>query len=407
MKGSYKYFLIALIGTLFITCDEPGEHYSELMNVPISENSGQSDLSVSKNGDLFLSWIESDSLGKSKLLISKFDGNTWKEPIKIAEGNDWFVNWADFPSIEHWDNEKMVAHFLRKSGPDTYAYDVMLSVSQDYGKTWSKPFVPHRDGTLTEHGFVSKTGITDSTYMAVWLDGRQFAYAKKDSTLTSQMSLRSAIFNDIESIVAEHVVDNRVCDCCQTSMTMTETGPLIVYRDRSEEEIRDIYYSKFADDRWTPPQPIYDDNWIINGCPVNGPTVQSNGQNVAVAWFAMNGEIPEVKLSFSNNSGETFEIPYLLDFNYPAGRVDLKWINGTEVIVSWMDQEDSGNAIVLQRVSVDGRKSELHTLAEISPERSTGFPRMAIYDDHILVTWTEVDAFSRVRMGKLPIDEID
>ena len=45
----------------------------------------------------------------------------------------------------------LFAHWLAKSGPSTYAYDVHVVRSTDDGKTWSTSIVPHRDGTRTEH----------------------------------------------------------------------------------------------------------------------------------------------------------------------------------------------------------------------------------------------------------------
>ena len=58
-----------------------------------------------------------------------------------------------------------------------------------------------------------------------------------------------------------------VCECCQTSMAISGDIPIVVYRDRSEGEIRDIYYSRYIDSNWTEPHPIHNDGWEINGCP--------------------------------------------------------------------------------------------------------------------------------------------
>ena len=48
-------------------------------------------------------------------------------------------------------------------------------------------------------------------------------------------------------------------------------GPVAVYRDRSPEEIRDISVVRLVDGVWTEPAPVHADNWMIEGCPVNGP----------------------------------------------------------------------------------------------------------------------------------------
>ena len=50
-------------------------------------------------------------------------------------GYDWFVNWADVPSVVRLANGTLAGHWLQKSGADTYAYDVRLAYSHDDGKT--------------------------------------------------------------------------------------------------------------------------------------------------------------------------------------------------------------------------------------------------------------------------------
>ena len=67
---------------------------------------------------------------------------------------------------------ELVAHWLQKSGVDTYAYDVRLSYSKDDGKTWSASFTPHSDGTKTEHGFASLFQMPGAGLGLAWLDGR-------------------------------------------------------------------------------------------------------------------------------------------------------------------------------------------------------------------------------------------
>ncbi|MBK8324867.1 MAG: hypothetical protein IPL06_19865 [Betaproteobacteria bacterium] len=47
-----------------------------------------------------------------------------------------------------------------------------MSQSADGGRTWSTPVTPHRDGTASEHGFVSLVADTGGV-LAVWLDGRK------------------------------------------------------------------------------------------------------------------------------------------------------------------------------------------------------------------------------------------
>ena len=140
--------------------------------------------------------------------------------------------------------DNLVAHYLDKSAEDTYAYDVKLITSNNNGESWNTAFKPHQDNTNTEHGFVSRVSVDNSSFLTVWLDGREYQYAETDSTKTKQMTLRSALIDKDNNILQKQLIDSRVCDCCQTDLANIKNGQIVVYRDRSNDEIRDIYYSR-------------------------------------------------------------------------------------------------------------------------------------------------------------------
>src|SRR5262249_19603753 len=120
---------------------------------PAGANSAQPQLSSSSRGVL-LSWIERNG-EKATLRFAERTRQGWSVPRTVASGSDWFVNWADVPSVMRLETGTLVGHWLQKSGSDTYAYDVRLSYSRDDGRTRSQSFSPHADGTKTEHGFAS------------------------------------------------------------------------------------------------------------------------------------------------------------------------------------------------------------------------------------------------------------
>ena len=120
---------------------------------PAAAGSAQPQLTVSDRGVL-LSWIERAGT-QAVLKFAERTANGWTAPRQVAAGSDWFVNWADVPSVLRLADGSLYGHWLQKSGPSTYAYDVRLARSTDDGKTWSPSFTPHHDGTQTEHGFAS------------------------------------------------------------------------------------------------------------------------------------------------------------------------------------------------------------------------------------------------------------
>src|SRR5688500_14242919 len=144
---------------------------------PAAKGSGQSNLSVGPDGRVYLSWIERLEEKRFALRFARREGAGWSEPLTIAVGTNWFVNWADFPSLAALPDGTLAAHWLARNGTGTYSYDVNISRSADGGRTWSAPLVPHRDGTQTEHGFVSLFPAGGARLGAVWLDGREMKNA--------------------------------------------------------------------------------------------------------------------------------------------------------------------------------------------------------------------------------------
>jgi hypothetical protein len=366
---------------------------------PAGPGSGQPFLFSDGHGPALLSWIEPSQNGHA-LRLATLEGDAWSEPLTVQEGDDWFVNWADFPSIHRLDDGTLAAHWLQRTGASTYAYGVRIAFSHDGGKTWSPAVTPHRDSTDTEHGFVSLypagAGIG-----AVWLDGRNAATHAADASghgADFDMMLRSATILPDGSLVDEHVVDARTCECCQTDVAVAGSGPVVVYRDRSPEEIRDIHIAALRGGAWSAPTPVHQDGWRIEGCPVNGPAVAAAGDRVAVAWYTIAADTARVRLALSQDGGRTFGPPVRVDDGDPEGRVDVLLLDDGAALVSWLERGDSAT-VRARTVAANGARSASVVVAGTSAARNSGFPRMALTGGRIVFAWTETGEPSRVRVA--------
>jgi hypothetical protein len=336
------------------------------------------------------------------------DGNGWSESRTIAEGENWFVNWADFPSVIALRDGSLAAHWLVKSGSGTYAYNVNISRSKDGGQTWTKAIVPHRDNTQTEHGFVSLIALSDGRLGAVWLDGRNMKNMNHDdeeAPASESMTLRYAAIDTEGNLSEEAQLDERVCECCQTSAAMTSEGPIAVYRDRSQTEVRDIYFVKQQGSAWGSPKPVYTDEWGIKGCPVNGPSVAADGRRVAVAWFTGANDAPRVKVAFSNDAGATFGLPIEVENANAVGRADALLLPDGSALVCWMAGTVESGEIKVRRVRPDGVLSPASVIAKTDISRSSGFPRMARLGDEVHFAWTEFGKPAHVRTATANINQ--
>ena len=373
---------------------------------PADGNSREPELTATPDGRIILSWVEKLGEKRYALRTAVRDASGWSDSQTVAQGENWFVNWADFPSVIALQDGSLAAHWLVKSGSGTYAYDVNIARSTDGGKTWSKPIVPHTDKTKTEHGFVSLIPLSDGRLGAVWLDGRNMKDMKQTdehAPAAESMTLRYAALDADGKLSDEVQLDERVCECCQTSAVMTSDGPIAVYRDRSQAEVRDIYFVKQLNGSWTAPKPVHTDNWEINGCPVNGPSINADGRRVVVGWFTTAEDMPRVKVAFSQDAGATFGNPIQVDDGETVGRVDALLLPDGSALVCWMSGNVEGGAIKVRRVRADGTLGSPAVIAKTDISRSSGFPRMARLGEEVHFAWTEFGQPSRIRTASADI----
>ncbi|MEO5945427.1 MAG: hypothetical protein ABIP79_01320 [Chitinophagaceae bacterium] len=366
---------------------------------PVDTGSAEPYLFTDKNGLVYLSWIEKK--GKENYFkFSMLENDKWSQPVIISSGNNWFVNWADYPMLAADGPNNLMAHFLAKSSDGKYAYDVKFLNSDNSGKSWSPAKTLHDDGKQAEHGFVSMLPYNNDFFIS-WLDGRNTGMEEGKGGHEGhhgQMSVRGAIIDKQGNKKDEWELDNRVCDCCQTTATITTNGPVVVYRDRSDNEIRDMSIVRYVNGNWTTPQIIFPDDWRIEGCPVNGPRADAIGNNLAIAWFSMNDKKGEVKVIFSSDGGATFGKPVQIDEGNTIGRVDLVMLDEKTAMVSWME----GSSIKAIKVHSDGKKESSIMIAASSESRSSGFPQMTKSGNDLIFAWTDDKARS-IKVAKLNI----
>ena len=366
-------------------------------------------LTASPEGEIWLSWVEPQQAGGHALRFSVLGDLAWQPARTVAAGDDWFVNWADFPSVVPLDASRAAAHWLVKRSGSAYAYDVVLSLSTDRGLTWGAPIIPHGDDTVTEHGFVSLFPDAGGLGM-LWLDGRQMVneYDENDKG-ASGMTLRSGTFDQDLLPFKEAQVDDLVCDCCQTDIAITEDGPIAVYRNRTVNEIRDIYVSRREFDEWQSGHAISEDNWEIAACPVNGPVIQANGSRIAVAWFTAADDKARVRVAWSDDSGRTFSDAMEVTADHPLGRVGAVLLTDGDIVVSWLKSTGDGGAqLLMNRVSPGRVRGDAFVLAEAANVFAFSVPQLALKGSDLVVAWTtEIDRIYGVRSAIVPLSQLD
>jgi hypothetical protein len=357
--------------------------------------SAQPRLAVSPGGQVIASWLEiAGDAGATRLRVASLDRRhrAWSSPRTVAEGRDWFVNWADVPSVVPLTDTLWSAHWLvRSHAAHRYAYDVRMALSRDAGHTWSPAFSPHDDGTPTEHGFVSITPWPgdNSSAAVLWLDGRGMQVGAHGPGDHGNMALRSARVMGDQRVTNAHVIDDRVCECCPTSAVRVGETLLVAYRNRSDAEIRDIHVARLVDGRWEPGRAVAADGWHITACPVNGPALAAQGKDVVLAWFTAAGDRPRVRVALSADAGGTWRPAVDVGGASPLGRVGAAMLGDGSAAVSWIEAEGQGATIRLRRVTADGPGVNSLVVARVGQSRVSGYPRVAVTDDDVIVAWVD------------------
>ncbi len=382
-------FTLIVVALALVACTEqslPQFADPEPITVPARQPALGPRLSQGPDEAVVLSWMEPGDK-TTTLSFSSYHLGKWSAPRTAVDDSTMFVNWADLPAVTPTGPHSFLAHWLSYIADETYSYQVLTAQSDDRGASWSNPIAPHTDGTLAEHGFVSLHPASSGTGL-IWLDGRNFP--------EGGMTLRGATLAADGSLSDEALLDDLVCDCCQTDVAEAASGPVAIYRNRTDDEVRDIYVSRNLDGLWQPGNPVSNDGWTIEGCPVNGPAIAASGKLVVAAWFTAANDRPTVKAAVSKNAGRSFSEPVVIPSKNALGHVGVSVIDRHSYAVSWMEKDNKGTySVNIRGVTLDGQLGRVHTAGRTSLFRTV--PQMARIGDKLVLAWTdEMNDLSKV-----------
>ncbi|MDX2183972.1 MAG: hypothetical protein SFW08_08310 [Gemmatimonadaceae bacterium] len=344
---------------------------------------------------VLLSWSRRLGGDSAAIELAVMRAGAWGPVRQVTASDRLFINWADYASVLPLGGDSVAAHWLATEGAGKYSYGVRIATSPDAGARWGTPTTPHTDGLEAEHGFVTLWREADGVG-AAWLDGRKSAM--KDSV--PEMTVRTAVLVR-DGLAREAQLDARTCDCCQTAAAHARSGMVVIYRDRTADELRDISVVRQTASGWSAPTPVSVDRWMTRACPVNGPSLAARGDTVAAAWFTAASDTAKALVALSPDAGAHFGPPVRIDDGSPIGRVQLLIEPSGDAIVSWLERLSTDSAEVrVRRVTSDGRMSAATTITRVAASRGSGFARMIRDGDRLLFAWTVAGAPSRIAMAQ-------
>ena len=372
-----------------------GDYQHEVWVLPAAAGSSAPDLSIAPDGRLLLSWINRTQGRRNALQFGTYtDKGGWQsQPRTVAVGDSLMASWADTPHLRGTPDGALWMQWLQTGENEPGAYDTVLARSRDGGMTWTQITRVNNDGKPAEHGFAAMWAQGEDSIGIAWLDGRAKEPAHgEDHHGAGAMQLRELDFNQDLERGADNLLDARACDCCQTDAALTTKGPLVVYRDRSEDDIRDISVVRRNAGKWGAPVGVHADGWKIAGCPVNGPAIAASGNDAVVGWYSEAGDMPGVRLARTTDAGDTFAAPVLVDSGKQVlGRVDVA-IDAKQAWVSWLREANGGQTLMLARYTPDlSRELQRMEIASLKGRgHATGTPKLVVDNTAAWLVWTDV-----------------
>lgn len=367
-------------------------------------SAAQPDLVATPDGEWLLAWVEKRKDATHALRFARSragSGNAWEASRTIAQGRDWFVNWADTPHIIALGDGSLWAHWLRRNGGGSYDYGIALVRSDDGGSTWSSPIRVEPAGAKNDYGFVSLWAQAPDTLGIAWLDSRQKPAGGASSAHDhaghgdARMMLRAANFSADGRRSVEWALDESTCDCCTTAVAQTARGTVVVYRGRSDGEIRDTRLVRFEGGRWTRPRDVHADGWTFAGCPVNGPAVAARGNEVWAAWYTEADGKPSLRVARSVDAGDRFDAPLrVAEGDGVLGRAALAF-DGGKVWLAWLEERDGGrDGQQLWLARIDAHTGTIESKGRVADlaarGRASGLPRLQVRDGVAKLVWTDM-----------------
>lgn len=390
MTGMRAVFALGAAVGLLVAVARSGPAVQPLPT-PAAADSGMYALAAGADGRTYLSWLEPVPAGGHAFKFARLERDGWGDARTIATGANWFVNWADHPSVAAAPDGRLFAHWLvntgRKSG--SYGYAIHARTSADAGATWTPIFDEGVKNVSDYSGFLAFLPGGPET-LAVYLtplhpDDGSSGHDEGGHIKTVGIARFGATGAEIDRAI----VDPDACSCCSTDVAWTAEGPVAVYRDHQAGEIRDISIVRRVKGQWTAPAPVHRDGWTINACPTNGPAIAAAGRRVAVAWFTAADDRPRVHAAFSTDAGVTFSAPVRVDDGTPVGWPDVVMLDDGRTMVGWLERTANGvGEVRVREVSASG-PSAAQTVAVTVSGRGAGIPMMVRQGRDLLVAWRE------------------
>ena len=184
------------------------------------------------------------------------------------------------------------------------------------------------------------------------------------------------------------------CPCCRTAIATARDGTLyLAWRTVLPGNVRDVVVARSTDNgaTWVTPVRVHADNWVFDGCPHAGPSMQVDSSGtVHIAWWTGKQGAAGTFYARSTDKAQSFEAPVALgvgEFSAPA-HVQLALGPDRTVVAVWDDGTVKTPKVVMRVSHDDGATFGEPSLVSTEGRAAT-FPVLALRDKELTIAWSE------------------
>ena len=346
---------------------------------------------TASDGTFYVAWVNHDAK-QADVMLAHFNqkGEMQGAPVRVNRQPGVATAWrGDQPSIAvAADGALYVLWTARVDAGDKHGTDIYLSASTDRGQSFASEVKVNDDKAPGPHGMHSLAVAKDGRIYAGWLDERN-VHAPQPSTkaeghhMESNRDLYIATSTDGgRSFSPNRKVASDACPCCKTSLAVSADGTLYAgWRQVLPGNYRHIAVASSTDGgaKFSAPVIVSDDRWMLQGCPVSGPSLSVDGAsgNLKIVWFAAgeNGA-PGVYTAESKDKGRSFS---------PRQLLAQETVRGTPALAA------GGQSMIAVWQSADKVETKMHDLGStgsaLSIAANAELPAGAFANDRLFVAY--------------------
>jgi hypothetical protein len=329
------------------------------------------------DGTFYVAWVNHETK-KADVMLARFnsDGEMQGAPVRVNRAQGVATAWrGDQPSLSvAQDGSVFVVWTARVEGESKHGTDLFMSVSNDRGQSFASEVKINDDKVPGAHGMHSLAVAKGGRIYVGWLDERNVVTPKPSTKadghhMESNRELYLAYSTDGgRSFSANRKVAVDACPCCKTSLAVGADGTVYAgWRQVLPGNFRHIAVASSTDggQNFSRPVIVSDDRWMLQGCPVSGPSLSVDaGGSLKVVWYAAGeANAPGLYFAESKDKAQSFSARLLVSQESVRGTPALASGNNNSTIALW--QSSNAGETKMVEIGKVGAASSVAVNAEL------------------------------------------